>query len=72
GVKEIRRFKVRFVDQMWPGDQLTCKAEITDITHDPDGTAHVTLALTALRQTGKPALLGAAEFVLDAPAAAVV
>ncbi|MEU0984627.1 MaoC/PaaZ C-terminal domain-containing protein [Streptomyces griseus] len=68
GVEEIRRFKVRFVDQMWPDDELTCKARVSDITTAPDGGRRVTLELTALRGAGTPALLGTAEFVLD-PAA---
>ncbi|WP_432168769.1 MaoC/PaaZ C-terminal domain-containing protein [Streptomyces sp. bgisy031] len=70
GVEETRRFKVRFVDQMWPGDELTCQAKITDIADEPDGGKRVTVELKGLRQTGTPALLGEAEFVLDADAVA--
>lgn len=65
GVDEIRRFKVRFVDQMWPGDELTCKARITGIVGEPGGGRRVTLEISALRQTGTTALLGTAEFVVD-------
>ncbi|MFF0450532.1 MaoC/PaaZ C-terminal domain-containing protein [Streptomyces sp. NPDC004609] len=65
GVEQIRRFKVRFVDQMWPGDELTCSARVAAITDEPGGGKRVKLELKALRQTGNPALLGTAEFVLD-------
>ncbi|MFF8955427.1 MaoC/PaaZ C-terminal domain-containing protein [Streptomyces sp. NPDC014894] len=65
GVEEIRRFKVRFVDQMWPGDELTCLAKVAGLTDEPGGGTRVVLELKALRQTGTPALLGSAEFVLD-------
>jgi acyl dehydratase len=64
GVDSVRRFKVRFVEQMWPGDELTCHAKIVEITDDPEGK-RVRLELTALRQTGNPALTGGAEFVVD-------
>lgn len=65
GVEEIRRFKVRFVDQMWPGDELTCLAKVVELTDEPNGGTRVVLELKALRQSGNPALLGSAEFVLD-------
>ncbi|MEU5397892.1 MaoC/PaaZ C-terminal domain-containing protein [Streptomyces sp. NPDC005963] len=65
GVEEVRRFKVRFVEQMWPGDELTCFAKVVELTDEPGGGQHVKLELKALRQSGSPALLGSAEFVLD-------
>ncbi len=72
GVEGIRRFKVRFVEQVWPGDELTCTATVLDIAEEPGGTdepagTRVRLAVSALRQTGTPALTGEAEFVLGAP-----
>jgi acyl dehydratase len=65
GVEQTRRFKVRFVEQVWPGDELTCSAKILDITDQPGGGQRVKLEIKALRQTGNPALLGEAEFVVD-------
>ena len=64
GVDTTRRIKVRFVEQMWPGDELTCHAKIVEITDDPEGK-RVRLELRALRQTGTPALTGEAEFVVS-------
>jgi acyl dehydratase len=63
GAEEIRRFKVRFVEQVWPGDELTCTARITDITETADGR-QVSVALTCTRQTGAVALTGSAQFIL--------
>jgi acyl dehydratase len=65
GVEQTRRFKVRFVEQMWPGDELTCSAKVAAIEDEPGGGHRVTLELKGLRQTGNPALLGEAEFVLE-------
>jgi acyl dehydratase len=62
GVEGIRRFKVRFVEQMWPGDELTCTAKIVDIDNAGDGQL-IRLEIRADRQTGNPALVGEAEFV---------
>lgn len=66
GPARIRRFKVRFVEQMWPGDELRCTATITDARPEPGGGTRVTAALTGLRQNGNTALTGEAEFVLPA------
>ena len=30
GPQNIRRFKVRFLDQVWPGDVLTCGGRVTE------------------------------------------
>ena len=63
GVETIRRFKVRFANQVWPGDELTCAATITAISDDPEGR-RVTVDLLCTRQDGSAALAGDAEFVL--------
>jgi acyl dehydratase len=63
GVETIRRFKVRFANQVWPGDELTCSATITAITAEPEGR-RITVELLCTRQDGSVALAGDAEFVL--------
>ena len=63
GVENLRRFKVRFADQVWPGDELTCTATITGITPLPEGGRRVTVELLCQRQTGSAALKGDADFV---------
>jgi acyl dehydratase len=64
GVEGLRRFKVRFADQVWPGDELTCTATVTGIAELPDGGRRVTVELLCQRQTGSAALKGDADFVL--------
>jgi acyl dehydratase len=64
GVQTLRRFKVRFADQVWPGDELTCTATITHVVTLPEGGRRVKVELLCRRQTGSPALKGDAEFVL--------
>jgi acyl dehydratase len=70
GAQEIRQFKVRFVEQVWPGDELTCTARITDIADiasaipDAPGGRQVSVALACTRQTGAVALSGSARFIL--------
>jgi len=63
GVEGIRRFKVRFVEQMWPGDELTCTAKIVEVD---ETRGRIRLELRADRQTGNPALVGEAEFITAA------
>ena len=63
GVENLRRFKVRFADQCWPDDQLTCSAEITDVRETEDGPV-ATVKILCQRQTGTYALKGEAEFLL--------
>ena len=63
GVQQIRRFKVRFVEQMWPGDELRCTAKVIDVWDEPGGGSRVKLELRAEREPGRIALTGEAEFV---------
>ena len=64
GVENLRRFKVRFAEKVWPGDELTCSAKIVDVFHAEDGR-RVRIEMTCARQTGVNALVGDAEFLLD-------
>ena len=40
GVENLRRFKVRFTNRVWPGDELVCSARVESVT---DGVATVSL-----------------------------
>jgi acyl dehydratase len=64
GAANVRRFGVRFRDQVWPDDMLTCTGTVTAITPQPDGNDLVTVELTCSRQTGDVAIAGSADFVL--------
>ncbi len=68
GAGSVRRFGVRFREQVWPGDVLTCSGSVTALTTGPDGD-RVSLELTATRQTGGVAIAGTAEFLITQNAA---
>ncbi|ETB18312.1 MULTISPECIES: MaoC/PaaZ C-terminal domain-containing protein [Mycobacterium avium complex (MAC)] len=62
GASSVRRFGVRFREQVWPGDVLTCSGTVTAVSAGSDGE-RVTVELTATRQTGGVAITGTAEFL---------
>jgi acyl dehydratase len=59
GAEHVRRFTVRFEEQVWPDDVLTCRGVVTAV----DG-GRVTVELECRRQTGGVAITGDAEFEL--------
>ncbi|EIV91810.1 MaoC/PaaZ C-terminal domain-containing protein [Frankia sp. QA3] len=63
GAENVRRFHVRFREQVWPDDVLTCSGVVTAIEEQPDGRL-VSVDLSCARQTGGVAIAGAAEFLL--------
>ncbi|PPJ22571.1 hypothetical protein C5E45_25910 [Nocardia nova] len=63
GARNLRRFGVRFREQVWPGDVLTCTGTVTAI-EPVDGGRRITVELACQRQTGGAALTGSAEFML--------
>lgn len=65
GPANIRRFRVRFAEQAWPGDVLTYTGVVTDVASQPDGSACVEVELAATRQTGGVHLRGWATFHLS-------
>ena len=65
GPANVRRFLVRFRDQVWPGDVLTCSGVVTSVEQRADGL-FVQVELTSTRQTGAVAVAGEADFFLPA------
>jgi acyl dehydratase len=63
GAGNVRRFAVRFREQVWPGDVLTCAGTVTEVSEEPDAD-RLTVELTATRQTGGVAITGSAEFLI--------
>jgi acyl dehydratase len=63
GAENIRRFTVRFREQVWPGDVLTCSGEITAVSPNEGGLL-VTAELSATRQTGGVAVSASADFLV--------
>jgi acyl dehydratase len=63
GAENIRRFRVRFSEQAFVGDTLTCDGVISDV---PDGNeASVDVELTCTRQTGQVVARAWATFALE-------
>ncbi|WGL54105.1 MaoC/PaaZ C-terminal domain-containing protein [Nocardioides sp. BP30] len=70
GAEHLRRFQVRFREQVWPDDVLTCEGVIEKVVQQPDGGRLITVALTCRRQTGAVAISGSADFLIPETAAA--
>ena len=69
GAENIRRFRVQFREQVWPGDRLECSATVVR-RFDEGGEARVDLAVqcTRVQTAGGPtagvAIIGEATFVV--------
>jgi acyl dehydratase len=63
GVENVRRYRVRFKEQVWPGDVLTCTGSI-EREYEEDGEHKVDVELICSRQTGGVAVQGWATFVV--------
>jgi acyl dehydratase len=66
GAERIRSFSVRFREQVWPGDTLTCCGQISRREPGPDGEVLV-VDLACTRQTGSVAVTGTATFLAEPP-----
>jgi len=64
GASAVRRFKVQWKEQAWPGDVLTYAATIVG-TREENGQHFVDLEATVTRQTGGAHLQGWATFVVE-------
>ncbi|WP_307866257.1 MaoC/PaaZ C-terminal domain-containing protein [Mycolicibacterium sp. GESEQ-9] len=63
GAPAVRRFGVRFREQVWPGDVLTCAGTVVEVSEEGD-VDRVSVELTATRQTGGVAITSTAEFAV--------
>ena len=64
GAANVRRFRVQFREQAWPGDILSYRGQVV-ATRQVDGEKLVDLELSVTRQTGGTHLLGWATFRAD-------
>lgn len=64
GDGRLKKFGVRFTNQVWPGDTLTAKAVVEEI-RDEDGDKVVDLAVETVNQDGKTVVMGSATARLD-------
>ena len=63
GAENVRNYRVRFKEQVWPGDVLTSTGSIAR-EYELDGERRVDLDLTCTRQTGGVAITAWATFVV--------
>ena len=59
GVESLKKYGVRFVKQVFPGDTLTTTAEVTDV-RDEGGEKVADVSVTTVNQDGDAVLTGAA------------
>ena len=59
GPENVRAFKVRFLERVWPGDVLTCTGEI--VAEEP---SLITVELRMERAPGEAVLTGSATFAV--------
>jgi acyl dehydratase len=64
GDGRLVRYGVRFVKQVWPGDTLTARAEVTEVRED-DGTPVADFEVATRNQDGDVVLTGSATARLD-------
>jgi acyl dehydratase len=64
GAENVRRFKVQFREQAWPGDVLTYTGTVSG-KREVDGQRLVDLELASTRQNGKVHIQGWATFVVS-------
>ncbi len=63
GPENVRSFRIRFREQVWPGDVLTCSGRVVR-EYSEDGERKVDVELTCDRQNGNPAVTAWSTFVL--------
>jgi acyl dehydratase len=64
GAANVRRFKVQFREQVWPGDTLVAAAKVTAV-YESDEEPRIDLDLTMTRERGGVAIIGLATFSTD-------
>ncbi len=64
GAHAVRRFGVRFAQQVWPGDVLTCSGVVREV-RDDDGARVAELDLAISRDDGGIAVSGTATVRLE-------
>jgi acyl dehydratase len=63
GAENVRKYKVRWKEQCWPGDVLTFSGRVAR-RYEENGERRVDLDLVCTRQTGGVAVQGWATFVV--------
>lgn len=63
GPENVRRFKCRFRERVWPGDQITCRGSVKAV-REVNGERLADLDLVVERDGGAVAVEGEATFVV--------
>ena len=64
GADRLKKYGVRFVNQVWPGDTLTARATVEAIREEK-GEHLVELSVTTTNQDGSPVVTGTATALVD-------
>jgi len=64
GDGRLKKFGVRFTNQVWPGDTLNATAEVEEVTEE-DGELVVSLKVETTNQNGVPVVRGYASARID-------
>lgn len=59
GPESIKRYQVRFMTRLWPGDSIHCSGKVTKV-YEEQGVPHADLILTASNQKGELLISGEA------------
>jgi acyl dehydratase len=65
GNGRLKKYGVRFVNQVWPGDSLTATATVSDI-RQVDGQFYADFTVVTVNQDDKPVVTGTATALIDA------
>lgn len=67
GAENVRAFRVRFIEQVWPGDTLVCTGRVEGERHDAGtGEDRIDVVLECAREGGGIAVRAWASFVRPA------
>jgi acyl dehydratase len=62
GESNVRRFRTRFVGQVWPGEQIVCSGKVTKV-FDADGEQRADIELSVTNEKGEKKIDGDATVV---------
>ncbi|MFV0296605.1 MAG: MaoC/PaaZ C-terminal domain-containing protein [Hyphomicrobiaceae bacterium] len=65
GAENVKKYGVRFTNQVWPGDDLTGTAKVDEIRHDEHGNMLVDLSVHTKNQKGDIVVSGYATVRVD-------
>ena len=63
GEAAVRRFRTRFVGQVWPGEQITCSARVTNV-YEQDGERRADCELSVVNEKGERKIDGDATVAI--------